>query len=363
VGLGSAGGGFLFRGWGGLAAFLVGERAEEGGDVGGFGFGQFFTELDASHGADGVFKGFGTAVVEVWAGDADVAERRDLEEELFGIVFGEGGAAEIGGVGVGLDEAHFLIEIAAHGGAEVAGDAACVEEREEPAAFGFGEGFVVAFEEVVEAVVGFERAFEGGDGFGDVVVGDWVLGVGEGFGEGLGVGFDLLDAGDGGGFVWHGHFAWVEDGAFGLIFESGGAAVPELGDVEACVEGGGGVAAAAFTEGAWAGGFVIDAAAVFVDAVAGVAGLRAVFGETLFEVEVFAEFDHGRGVGVGTGHFVRERLEDGTGAFAEGFWFEGSVFGGDEGRDDEERRKSEEQRFHDRAVNEASVTRGKRLDA
>jgi hypothetical protein len=36
-------------------------------------------------------------------------------------------------------------------------------------------------------------------------------------------------------------------------------------------------------------------------------------------------------------------LEDGTGAFAEGFWFEGSVFGGDEGRDDEERRKSEEQ--------------------
>ena len=363
MGLGSAGGGFLFRGWGGLAAFLVGERAEEGGDVGGFGFGQFFTELDAGHGADGVFKGFGTAVVEVWAGDADVAERRDLEEELFGVVFGEGGAAEIGGVGVGLDEAHFLIEIAAHGGAEVAGDAACVEEREEPAAFGFGEGFVVAFEEVVEAVVGFERAFEGGDGFGDVVVGDWVLGVGEGFGEGLGVGFDLLDAGDGGGFVWHGHFAWVEDGAFGLIFESGGAAVPELGDVEACVEGGGGVAAAAFTEGAWAGGFVIDAAAVFVDAVAGVAGLRAVFGETLFEVEVFAEFDHGRGVGVGTGHFVRERLEDGTGAFAEGFWFEGSVFGGDEGRDDEERRKSEEQRFHDRAVNEASVTRWKRLDA
>jgi hypothetical protein len=56
-------------------------------------------------------------------------------------------------------------------------------------------------------------------------------------------------------------------------------------------------------------------------------------------------------------------LEDGSGAFAEGFGFEGGVFGGDEGRGDEERWKSEEQRFHDRDVIEPSVTRRERLDA
>jgi len=87
--------------------------------------------------------------------------------------------------------------------------------------------------------------------------------------------------------------------------------------VEACVEGGGRVAATTFPESPWTGGFVIDSCAVLVDPVTAVAGLFSVLREAGCEIEVFSGSDHFRGILFRSRHPVGKRLKESTGLFTE----------------------------------------------
>ncbi len=307
-------------------AGFVREGLEEGDDRFHLSILELPPELEPGHLTHGVVEGGGFSVMEIGGGEGDVAEGGHLEFEVVVSGFRDGFAPEVLGVGVGVDGSHFLIGVGPEEGSVVAGDAACGDEGLEALQLAGGESGVVALQEFIKAVVGDEGAFEGGDGVGDVVVGDGVFLVRESFGESPLIGAEGFDFADRFCLVGDGHFNGIEDGALGLSFEGGGAAIPELGEMEAGVEDRGGVAASAFTEGSWGGGLVVDAAPLFVHGMAGVAGLGIVCGELFFEEEGFAEFDERFGVLLRTGHFFGEGFDQAGGEGADFRWFWG-LFG------------------------------------
>ena len=78
---------------------------------------QFLAQLQPRHLLDGVFQRRGFAVVEIGPRDRDIAERRDLEHELVGVLLGHLEAAHVLLVGVGVGLAHLLVAVAAQQGA------------------------------------------------------------------------------------------------------------------------------------------------------------------------------------------------------------------------------------------------------
>ena len=166
-------------------------------------------------------------------------------------------------------------------------------------------GLGITLEPGVKARRGQQGAFEGGNGVGDVVVGQRSLFTREGLLE-LGLVFrDRGNALDGKAFVWNGHFHRVHDRALGLFFGILGAAVPELGHVEAGVEHRGRVDRAFLPLVADGGLEVVRAA--HAEVVARVARDKARFGQAWIEPELFAQLDLA-GVGDFGGRNGRHRL-------------------------------------------------------
>ena len=206
----------------------------------------------------------------------DVSQRRDLELKLVGRVFRDRFASDVLGVGVWVDSSHFLVGVCAEQRAVVASGAPGGNELGETLEFGGAEGFIVAFQEVVEPILRDEGALEGSDGLGHVVVVEGCFIAGECLRETfrvLGDGTELFDDFS---FGWHRHLNGIKHRTFRLSGEVSGASVPELGEVESCVQRCGGVTAAALPERSWRGGFVVDPAFCAFDNVARVAGLRVV---------------------------------------------------------------------------------------
>jgi len=230
--------------------------------------------------------------VEVGGGAGDVAKRGHFEEAAVGEAVGDGGAAGIKEARVRLGEAELLEAGAAEQRTSVAEGAAGGEELIEALFFGDGEGGAVALEEAVPAGGGEERALEGGEGAGDVGERERLFVLGEGLGEEGRVGGAVLKNLDDGLLAGEAHFDGVEERAGGLRFERGGAAIPELGEVQGGVEDGGRVARAAAAVDAGRGGLAVGAGAG--ERMAGVAADAAGAGEAGFEEEAAAQADEGR---------------------------------------------------------------------
>ena len=214
----------------------------------------------------------------------------------------------------------------------VAGDAAGFGEVFEALLFVSGERVIFAFEEVVPAGRGHQFAFEGTDGFAEVVVGDGVGVARESGFEGVDItGHGLEDFHHEVG-VGHAHFDGVQNGAFGLFLDGGSAAIPELGDVDGGVEGGGGATTAEFAIVAGGEGQIVLAEPI--EFVAGVAGDFLTFGNAILIIEHAAEVDFGVGEFViGSRGLGRKRSEHGLVGIQHGL---GIAFGREGERDGSE---------------------------
>lgn len=313
---------------------LTFEGLEEGDDGGAFFVGDDFSELVFGHHFDHGGEVFDGTIMEVRAGFGGVAKAGDLEHELVRFRLGVGGTTFVLEVGPSFDEAEFLIHVATDAGAVVAGDATGFGEVFEAFLFVGGKGVFLALEEVVPAGRRHQFAFEGTDGFAEVVVGDGVGVAREGGFEGVditGHGFEDLDHEVG---VGHAHFDGVQNGTFGLFFDGGSAAIPELGDVDGGVEGGRGATAAEFAVVTGGEGEVVLTEAV--EFVTGVAGDFLALGNAILIVEHAAEVDFGVGEFViGSRGFCRKRGEHGLVGIQHGL---GEAFGsqGEGDRGDEE---------------------------
>ncbi|CUK13187.1 Uncharacterised protein [Achromobacter sp. 2789STDY5608615] len=173
--------------------------------------------------------------MEVRIGQRHVAQRRHLEVEAVGILAGDGGAAL--GLVVGLvrrHQPHLLERVAAHRHAVVARHAAAVLEQRVAGQLLHRQRLVVALEPLVKARVRrHQRFLEGGQRAGHLVDGDVVLAehLLE-FGAVARNGIEHLHRQ----FMGGGHFHRIGDRAAGLLAQVLGAAVPELGDVQAGIE-------------------------------------------------------------------------------------------------------------------------------
>src|SRR5690606_26529329 len=96
-----------------------GQGAEEGHDRGDLLVAELLAELVPGHQPHRLGQGRDRAVVEVRPGLLDVAQRRDLEEVLVGLVLRGLVAAEVLGL-VGMDQAELLVQHPAERGAHVA---------------------------------------------------------------------------------------------------------------------------------------------------------------------------------------------------------------------------------------------------
>jgi hypothetical protein len=233
--------------------FLFGEL--EGADFGVFGFAFVVVFYDC-------FEVWRAAVVEVGGGLGDLAEAGGFDAFFLGF-----------GVDAGLVE-FFVGQV----GAEVTGDAVGFAAEELEAFLLLeGEGVFVAGEVlIVGRVAGEDGADVGGQGLGE-------FGGVDGF-----IVFELIELFEG--FVEReGHFYWVCDGLEDLIFESGGAAVPEKFGAPGAVENAGGAAGTGLVVDADGLGIFVGEGVVGI--VAGGAGEGVVFGETFVEEELAAEAD------------------------------------------------------------------------
>jgi hypothetical protein len=110
------------------------------------------------------------------------------------------------------------------------------QEGVETFELGGGQSLIITLEEIVKPVVGAQGPFERGDSLGEVVVGDRVRLSGERLleaGDVLLLGLQLLDHR---GLARHAHLTRIENRTLGLVFQTLGATIPELGDMEAGVE-------------------------------------------------------------------------------------------------------------------------------
>ncbi len=87
-----------------------------------------------------------------------------------------------------------MVKPAADGGPRVTFDATVLDELGEASFFLGGQGVLLAGEQPVKASGGDEGAFEGRDGFGQIIVSHGIRVAGKGAAEGLRVAFDIPDA-------------------------------------------------------------------------------------------------------------------------------------------------------------------------